>query len=142
MYSPLAMPTPTMITLGPTSRTRDGASGSSRSSDAVRVNRPVTGSDSTSCVRCMSPPRGRSLRRHPHRRVDGAVPVVALAPLEHLEEHTPLERAVEVQELTVPVAVIEDAQLTQRAEELRGKLVPGVEVGVVVVRDRQDRRSA
>src|SRR5918992_5884272 len=139
MYSPLAMPTPIRITLGPTRRRSGGASGSSRSSDAARVKRPVTGSVSTTRVCCISPPHG-SLRGHPHGGVDGAVAVVAPAPLEHLEEQPALEGAVEVQELAVAGAVVEHVELPQLVEVL--ELIPGGEIRVVVVGDRQDRCAA
>src|SRR4051794_5234332 len=87
--------------------------------------------------------RGHALGGHAHGRVHGAVAVVAAAALDDLERQPPAEhRRVDVQQLAVRVAVVEDAELAHRRDELRVEVGPSGEVVVVVAGDLERWHAA
>src|SRR5699024_8099197 len=78
----------------------------------------------------------------PHRRVRGAVAVIAGSPFDHLEEHRTDRGRVEVQELSGLVPVVEDVVLAQGAQQLGIEGESGLEVLVVVLGDLEELEAA
>jgi hypothetical protein len=75
-----------------------------------------------------------ALRRQPDGRVGGPVAVVTAVPLDDLEEHLAHRCGVEVHELSVRLAVVQETKLTQVGDGLGGEVEPGDQVVVVVAR--------
>src|SRR5215213_11145098 len=101
-----------------------------------------------------APSRPRSGSRHcrmrrqprlgsePDRRVDGAEAGI-VPPLDDLEEEAVVERArVDLEVLGRAVAVVEDLAFSEARDRLRGEVGAGLEVVVVVFRDRQEIDAA
>src|SRR4051795_576900 len=101
----------------------------------ARVSRPAMAATLT--------PRRLPLRGHANRRVRRAVAVVAAAALDHLErEAAAHDRRVEMQQLAVRVAVVEDAELAHRLDERAIEVGSRGQVVVVVAGDAQRRDAA
>src|SRR3954468_9119500 len=83
--------------------------------------------------------REARLRCQADRGVGGTVTAVAAAALDQLEEELVLEGwRVELQVLGVAVAVVEDVAGAQSVEQVGRDAPLGLDVVVVVLRDRQD----
>src|SRR3954451_18804738 len=78
--------------------------------------------------------------RHAYRRVDRAVPVVAVDPLHHLEEDPGAEHlGAQLEIATAVVLVVEEPALAYRREKIGVEVQPRRQVVVVVLRHGEQR---